>query len=166
MKIRTVSTHPGEDKTNRDMMGNPTTSRWEGLNHDQCPVPAETSRHRQRRQIRHLLGNATTTWVKAGTRTSANETSMVKVVITTNHTEDVIVTPHEVENTNPQGILRNTGITSTTRVDHTTTTRGIKVEQMKLGTRTSEGHRIDRHTGKEGHQLKDHNPAVQHPTNM
>jgi hypothetical protein len=98
--------------------------------------------------------------------TSANEISTAKVATTIKHTEDVIATHREEGNTNPQEIPRNTGTTSTTTADPTTTTCGIKVDQMKLETSTTEGHLIDSHGGREDHQLKGHNPADQHLNDM
>ena len=165
------STHLEEDKIDHETVDSPPTSRLENLNHDQCPVPAETGTHLQRLRTRHRLGSET--WVEETTddrvtdrHMSANGTSMAKVVTTTRRTEDVIVTPSGEENINPREILRDTETTKIITVGPTTTMKAIRVDLMKLETSTTEGHQLDRHGGNEDHQLKDHNPADQHLNDM
>ena len=141
-----VSTRQEEDKNRQDMRGNPPTSRWEVLNHDQCPVPEEMTTHLQE-IILHPLGNATTIL-------------MDKVATITKHNVDAIATRHKEGSISHQEPQRNIGTTKATREGHVITTQGIKADPTKLETSNSGEPPHDHHLGKDDNLLNDLHPAV------
>jgi hypothetical protein len=142
-----ASTRHEEDRSSQDMRSSPPTSRWEVLNHDQCPVPEGMTTHLQQETIQYLLDNATTTL-------------MDKVVTTTRHDVDAIAIHNKEGSISHRKPHRSIGTTKATREGHVRTTHGIKADPSKLETSKSGEPPHDHRIGKDDNLLNDLHPAV------